>query len=292
MLMGTSPLSYQWYLNSTAMCTFPVGTTPATTTIGDSSSYTVKVANSAAWPRSSAADSDGSATGSDSCVCFHPRRDVWQPAFHGLGKLDIERRHYLFVGEWPRNRASNSGTVAITGTGTVFIAASEASGNYTAATATTSFVVYGEAQTINLANPGTQTYASPLTLSANLHQRPPSRTIPVRALQACARFPARLSLSLRRECTIDANQAGNSDYAPATMVPQQLHRQRRGANHHLCQSRSSKLSLPRLRFLQPPPVVLPLKRSPATTSSVCTVSGTAVTFLDFRNLHHRRESGW
>jgi hypothetical protein len=95
-------------------------------------------------------------------------------------------------------------------------------GNTTYAAATMvpqSFTVNGEAQTINFANPGTQYQATPLALSASA-----TSTLAVSfastTQSVCTVAGTTATFIASGTCTIDANQAGNTVYAAATMVPQ------------------------------------------------------------------------
>jgi len=275
---GTSPLSYQWYLNSTAIsgATSSSYTTPATTTIGDSSSYTVKVTNSAGSATSSAATLTVLPLVPTLAFASIPVETYGNPPFTVSASSASSGAITYSLVSGPAT-VSNSGTVAITGTGTVFISASQAaSGNYTAATATTSFVVYGEAQTINFANPGTQTVASPLTLSATSTSRLPV-TLSSSTPSVCTVSGATVALIASGICTIDANQAGNSDYAPATMVPQSF-----TVNG---EAQTITFANPGAQTVATPLTLSATSTSgltvtfTSTTPSVCTVSGTAVTFL-------------
>ena len=218
---GTSPLSYQWYLNGSAIsgATSSSYTTPATTTIGDSSSYTVKVTNSAGSATSSAATLTVLPLVPTLAFAPIPVETYGNPPFTVSASSASSGAITYSLVSGPAT-VSNTGTVVITGTGSVFISASQAaSGNYTTATATTSFVVDAEAQTINFANPGIQTVASPLTLSATSTSGLPV-TLSSSTPSVCTVSGATVALIASGICTIDANQAGNTDYAPATMVPQ------------------------------------------------------------------------
>jgi len=76
-----------------------------------------------------------------------------------------------------------------------------------------------EAQTITFANPGTQTVGTPLTLSATATS---GLTVSFTSTttSVCTVSGTQATFVAAGTCTIDANQAGNSTYAAATMVPQ------------------------------------------------------------------------
>jgi hypothetical protein len=75
------------------------------------------------------------------------------------------------------------------------------------------------AQTITFNNPGTQTVGTPLTLSATATS---GLTVAFTSTtpSICTVTGTAASFSAAGTCTIDANQAGNSTYAAAPMVPQ------------------------------------------------------------------------
>jgi hypothetical protein len=74
-------------------------------------------------------------------------------------------------------------------------------------------------QTITFANPGTQTVGTPLTLSATATSGL-TVTFTSTTPSICTVTGTAASFSAAGTCTIDANQAGNSTYAAAPMVPQ------------------------------------------------------------------------
>ena len=275
---GTSPLSYQWYLNGAAIsgATSSSYTTPATTTIGDGSSFTVKVKNAAGSVTSSAATLTVLPLVPTLVFATIPVETYGNPPFAvSASSASSGAVSYTLV-SGPAT-VSNTGTVVITGTGTVIIAASQAaSGNYTAANTTTSFLVNDEAQSITFANPGTQTVAAPLTISATSTSGLPvtfSSTTP----SVCTVAGATVTLSATGTCTIDANQAGNSDYAAATMVPQSF----------LVNGEAQTITFanPGTQTVAAPVTLSATSTSgltvtfSSTTPSVCTVAGTTVTFL-------------
>ncbi|MGB8013781.1 MAG: immunoglobulin domain-containing protein [Terriglobales bacterium] len=275
---GTSPLSYQWYLNGSAIsgATSSSYTTPATTTIGDSSSYTVKVTNSAGSATSSAATLTVLPLVPTLAFAPIPVETYGNPPFTVSASSASSGAITYSLVSGPAT-VSNTGTVVITGTGSVFISASQAaSGNYTTATATTSFVVDAEAQTINFANPGIQTVASPLTLSATSTSGLPV-TLSSSTPSVCTVSGATVALIASGICTIDANQAGNTDYAPATMVPQSF-----TVNG---EAQTITFANPGAQTVATPLTLSATSTSgltvtfTSTTPSVCTVSGTTATFL-------------
>ena len=77
----------------------------------------------------------------------------------------------------------------------------------------------GQTQTITFANPGAQTVGTPLTLSATASS---GLTVSFTSTttSVCTVSGTTATFIASGTCTIDANQAGNSTYAPAPMVPQ------------------------------------------------------------------------
>ena len=112
-------------------------------------------------------------------------------------------------------------TLTFTGTGPVTVQATQAgNANYAAATPVSqSFTVNAESQTITFANPGSQTYGTPLTLSATA-----SSGLAV-SYSVTSGSPATLSgntltFTGAGPVTVQATQAGNANYASATPVSQ------------------------------------------------------------------------
>jgi Immunoglobulin domain len=275
---GTSPLTYQWYLNGGAIsgATSSSYTTPATTTIGDNSFYTVKVSNTAGSVTSSAAILTVVPLVPTLVFASIPIETYGNPPFTvSASSASSGAVTYMLV-SGPVT-VSNSGTVVITGTGAVVIEASQAaSGNYTATTASTTFTVNSEAQTINFANPGTQTVATPLTVSATATS---GLTVAFSSAtpSVCTISGVSVALIASGTCTIDANQAGNSDYAPATLVPQTF-----SVNG---EAQTVTFGNPGTQTAGTPLTLSATATSGLTvtfssaTPSICMVSGTNVTFL-------------
>jgi hypothetical protein len=112
-------------------------------------------------------------------------------------------------------------TLTVTGVGSFVIDANQAGNtNYSAAPQVQRTVqVTLAAQTITFANPGAQTVGTPLTLSATASS---GLTVAFTSTttSACTVAGTQATFLTPGTCTIDANQAGNSTYAAATMVPQ------------------------------------------------------------------------
>jgi hypothetical protein len=172
-----------------------------------------------------------------------------------------------------------SGTAAtMVAIGTCTIQATQP-GNSTYAAATPvsqTFTVNGEAQAITFANPGTQTVGTPLTLSATassgLGVAFTSGTSSVCTVSGTA-----ATMLISGTCTIDANQAGNSTYAAAPQVAQSF-----SVNG---EAQSITFTNPGTQTVGTPLTLSATASSglavtfASTTSSVCSVSGTAATML-------------
>ncbi len=76
-----------------------------------------------------------------------------------------------------------------------------------------------QSQTIDFANPGTQTVGTPLTLQATASSGL-TVSFTLTTTSVCTVNNNTATFSAAGTCTIDANQAGNSTYAAAPMVPQ------------------------------------------------------------------------
>jgi Immunoglobulin domain len=275
---GTSPLTYQWYLNETAIsgATSSSYTTPATTTIGNSSSYTVKVSNAVGSVISSAATLTVLPLVPTLVFASIPAETYGKPPFTVSASSASSGTVTYSLVSGPAT-VSNAGSVVITGAGIVVIGASQAaSGNYTAASTTTSFTVSSEAQAITFANPGTQTVATPLTLSATSTS---GLTVAFTSATpgVCTVSGTSAILIATGTCTIDANQAGNNNYAAATMVPQSFTVNGEAQTITFANPGTESVGTPLTVFATSTSGLTVTFSS--TTPSVCTVSGTTVIFL-------------
>ena len=174
-------------------------------------------------------------------------------------------------------------------TGTCTIDANQAGNSaYAAATMVAqSFTVNGEAQTITFAHPGTQTVGTPLTLSATATSGL-AVTFTSTTTSICTVSGTTATFIASGTCTIDANQAGNSTYAAATMVPQSF----------TVNGESQTISFGAIAAQT---VGTPLTLSATATSGLAvTFTSTTTGLHGFRHdghiyhlghLHHRRESG-
>jgi hypothetical protein len=139
-----------------------------------------------------------------------------------------------------------------------------------------SFTVSIEAQTITFANPGTQTAGTPLSLSATASSGL-TVTFTSTTTAVCTVSGTSATFIASGTCTIEASQAGNSDYAAAPVVSQTftvngeaqtitfatVPPQKVGASLTLSATASSGLTV----------------GFTSTTTSICTVSGTTAMFL-------------
>jgi hypothetical protein len=168
-------------------------------------------------------------------------------------------------------------TVTLTGIGTVVLGASQAAtANYTSASASTTFTVNGEAQTITFGAIATQSVNTPLTLSATASSGLAVSYASTTA-SVCTVSGTTATMLASGTCTIQATQAGSSTYAAATPVSQTftvngeaqtitfgaIATQTVGTPLTLSATASSSLAV----------------SYASTTASVCTVSGTTATML-------------
>jgi hypothetical protein len=149
--------------------------------------------------------------------------------------------------------------------------------NYSAAPAILrSFWVYKGAQTINFATPPAQTYGTPYTLSATASSGLAITFIST-TTSICTVSGTTATFIATGTCTIDAHQAGNGDYLAATAVVQSFTVDQKAQT---------------ITFATPPsqtygtPLTLSATASSglavsyaSTTTSVCTVSGSTVSFV-------------
>jgi RHS repeat-associated protein len=172
-----------------------------------------------------------------------------------------------------------SGTTAtFIASGTCTIDANQ-TGNSTFAAATMvpqTFQVNGETQTISFSTIATQIVGTPLTLSATASS---SLTVAFTSTTTgiCTVSGTTATFITSGTCTIDANQAGNTIYAAATMVPQSFQ----------VNDEAQTISFPSVASQTVgTPLALSATASSSltvtftsTTQSICTVSGTTATFI-------------
>jgi hypothetical protein len=172
-----------------------------------------------------------------------------------------------------------SGTAAtMVAIGTCTIQATQP-GNSTYAAATLvsqTFTVNGEAQTVTFANPGTQTVGTPLALSATASSGL-GVTFASGSSSVCTVSGTAATMLISGTCIIDANQAGNTTYAAAPQVSQSF-----SVNG---EAQTIAFANPGTQTVGTPLTLSATASSSlgvtfaSTTSSVCTVSGTAATML-------------
>jgi hypothetical protein len=172
-----------------------------------------------------------------------------------------------------------SGTAAtMVAIGTCTIQATQpGDSTYAAATPVSqTFTVNGEAQTITFASPGTQTVGTPLTLSATASSGL-GVTFTSGTSSVCTVAGTAATMLISGTCIIDANQAGNTTYAAAPQVAQSF-----SVNG---EAQSITFANPGTQTVGTPLTLSATASSglgvtfASTTSSVCTVSGTAATML-------------
>lgn len=149
---------------------------------------------------------------------------------------------------------------------------------YAAATQESQSFTVLATQTITFANPGSQTVGTPLTLSATSSSGL-TVTFTSSTSSVCTVSGTTASFIAVGTCTINANQAGNSVYAPATQVSQSfavasaLLSQTITFANPGAQTKGTTLTLTATASSG-----LPVTFTSATTS-ICTVSGTTASFI-------------
>ena len=173
-----------------------------------------------------------------------------------------------------------SGTMAtFLTTGTCTIDANQA-GNSTYSAAPTvaqSFNVTGESQTITFKNPGAQTVGTPLILSATASS---GLTVSFTSQTAsvCAVSGTTATFLASGTCTINANQAGNSNYAAATQVQQSFSVVTTSTNVITFAQPAPQVLTTPLNLVASASSGLPVSFS-TTTPANCTVFNASVQFL-------------
>ena len=133
-----------------------------------------------------------------------------------------------------------------------------------------------QAQTITFANPGTQTVGTPLTLAATATSGL-AVSFTSATTNICTVSGTTATFIASGTCTIDANQAGNSTYAPATMVPQSFTVNGKAQTITFGTIATQTVGTP-LTFSATATSGLAVAFT-STTTSICTVSGTTATFI-------------
>jgi hypothetical protein len=179
----------------------------------------------------------------------------------------------------PAGLSLKASTGAITGTpttvGTFPFTVTASDAYLDSASHAYSITVNPEGQTITFANPGTQTVATPLTLSAastsNLTVSFASETTGV-----CTVSGTTATMVTSGTCTIQATQAGNTDYAAATPVTQSFTVNGEAQTITFANPGAQALDAPNLALTASSTSGLTVSFTSETTG-VCQVSGTALT---------------
>ncbi len=171
-------------------------------------------------------------------------------------------------------------TVTLVEGGTCTIKATQAGNNQFAAAAAVSqsFTVNKAAQTITFTPPPTQTYGTPYTLSATASSGLAvsfASTTP----SVCTVSGSTVTLlSGGADCTIQASQAGNIDYKPATTVTGSSYVHRKHQTIAFTGPPSTPLSAGSVSLSAAASSGLAVTFT-STTTGVCTVSGTTATLV-------------
>jgi len=154
---------------------------------------------------------------------------------------------------------------------------SNSSASYNTASGASGIVTVTQAaQTITFANPGTQTVGTPLTLSATASSGL-AVTFTSTTTSICTVSGTTATFIASGTCTIDANQAGNSGYTAAAMVPQSFTVNNGTQTITFANPGAQNVGTP-LTLAATASSALPVSFI-STTTSVCTVSGTTATFI-------------
>jgi hypothetical protein len=148
----------------------------------------------------------------------------------------------------------------------------------TETTKTVSFTISQASQTITFANPGTQTYGTPLTLTATASS---GLTVSYASMTTavCTVSGSVVSFASPGTCTIQATQAGSTYIAAATPVTQSFTVNKEAQTITWASPGPQTYGTP-LTLSATASSGLPVSFAAApATSSVCTVSGTTATFL-------------
>jgi hypothetical protein len=148
----------------------------------------------------------------------------------------------------------------------------------TETTKTVSFTISQASQTITFANPGTQTYGTPLTLTATASS---GLTVSYASMTTavCTVSGSVVSFASPGTCTIQATQAGSTYIAAATPVTQSFAVNKEAQTITWASPGPQTYGTP-LTLSATASSGLPVSFAAApSTSSVCTVSGTTATFL-------------
>jgi hypothetical protein len=174
-------------------------------------------------------------------------------------------------------------TVTLVAVGTCGLKATQGgnTGYYGATAAYQNFKVTLATQTITFTNPGTQSYGTPLkltaTASSGLAVSYTSLTTPV-----CTVSGNTVSFVEPGSCTIKATQAGNADYAAAPAVSQNFTVNHEAQTITFPAIPATSLSAGTVTLTATASSGLPVSYSSSTTS-VCTVSGSTVTLVAVGN---------
>ncbi len=182
---------------------------------------------------------------------------------------------------------TSGSTVSFIGAGTCVIDANQpGNANYTAAgEVTQSFTVSESGQTITISSaaPTNAYYKGPsyTVVASSSSGLPVTLTIPSTSSTVCAISGSTVSFIGVGSCTIDANQAGNSDYLPATQVTQSFSVNQAPQAVMFTTSPPSPAEVggtytPSATATSGLAVTFSIA---STTSSVCEISGGTVTFL-------------
>jgi hypothetical protein len=278
---ASTPLPTNWSLSSTGLLTGPAPTNGQT-----GGTYTFDVTDSGTpTPLTASQQLTVTITQAQAIIIIGamPTTGTYGTAYVGSAAATggAGALIYSYTGSLPPGLLLNTGTGALTGTPTTpgtysfTVLAADYFGD-TPATLGYTITIGTASQTITFANPSTQTVATPLTLSATASSGLAvsfASTTP----SVCTVSGTAATMVTSGTCTIQATQPGNTNYAAATAVSQTftvngeaqtitfapLGVQNVGTPLTLSATASSNLAV----------------SFTSTTTSICTVSGTAATMV-------------
>ncbi len=175
--------------------------------------------------------------------------------------------------------SGNTAAFLIAGTCTIQ-ATQPGNSNYLAATPVSrSFAVNHGAQTITFPNPGTQTYGTPFTLIATASSEL-AVSFTSTTTSVCTVSGNTATFVIAGTCTIQATQPGNSTYAAATPVSQSFTVNHEAQTITFPAIPTTTLVTGTVTLNAAASSGLPVSYA-STNTSVCTVSGSAITLLNF-----------
>jgi hypothetical protein len=278
---SSTPLPTNWSLSSTGLLTGPAPTSGQT-----GGTYTFDVADSGTpTPLTTSQQLTVTITQAPAIIItgVMPATGTYGTPYAGSAAATggAGALTYSYTGSLPPGLLWNTGTGALTGTPTTagkYTFTVQAADNFgdTPATQGYTITIGTASQTITFANPGTQTVATPLTLSATA-----SSNLAVSFASAtpsiCTVAGTAATMVATGACTIQATQSGNTNYAAAMAVSQTFTVNGEAQTITFANPGSQNVGTP-LTLSATASSNLAVSFT-STTTSICTVSGTAATMV-------------